>query len=84
MVAPAALLLVARCETPLGVVYVSDASGDGRVRVVGQFPADSHPPIVYPAALLAASRAKGAAALLAYLRSTDAAVVWRRNGFGVP
>ena len=80
----AALLLVARGETPLGVVYVSDASGDGRVRVVGQFPADSHPPIVYPAALLAASRANGAAALLAYLRSTDAAVVWRRNGFGVP
>ncbi len=79
----AALLLVARGETPFGVVYASDAVADARVRVVGQFPADSHPRIVYPAALLAASRASGAAAMLEYLRSPDAAVVWRRHGFGV-
>ena len=80
----AALLLVARGETPLGVVYASDAAVDARVKVVGQFPADSHPPIVYPAALVSASRANGAAALLAHLRSSDAAVLWRRHGFGVP
>ena len=46
----AALALVARGEAPLGIVYKTDAASDPSVRIVGTFPADSHPPIIYPAA----------------------------------
>lgn len=79
----AAMLLVARGETPLGIVYVSDTVAERRVRVLGEFPASSHAPIVYPAALLAAGNNADAAALLAFLRSAEARAVWRKYGFGV-
>ena len=46
----AALALVATGEAPLGIVYATDAAAEPAVKVVGTFPADSHPPIVYPAA----------------------------------
>ena len=49
----AALVLVARGEAPLGIVYATDADAEPKVTVVGTFPADSHPPIVYPVALTA-------------------------------
>ena len=69
----AALRLVSRAEAPLGIVYASDAKADPNVKVVGVFPADSHPPIVYPAAKLAASRSPAADGFLDYLRSSAAA-----------
>ena len=47
----AALLLVSRGESPLGIVYKTDAAADPNVKVVATFPADSHPPIIYPVAL---------------------------------
>ncbi len=47
-----ALALVARGEAPLGVVYATDAAAEAMVRVAGVFPECSHPPIVYPAAVL--------------------------------
>ena len=47
----AALVLVARGETPLGIVYQTDAASDPSVKIVGTFPADTHPPIIYPVAL---------------------------------
>jgi molybdate transport system substrate-binding protein len=46
-----ALMFVARGEAPLGIVYGTDARVDDRVRIVGTFPAGSHPPITYPVAL---------------------------------
>lgn len=49
----AALVLVATGEAPYGIVYATDAAASDNVTVVGQFPADSHPPITYPVALLA-------------------------------
>jgi molybdate transport system substrate-binding protein len=79
----AALLLVVRGETPLGIVYASDAQVEPKVRVVGEFPPNTHPPIVYPAALLAASRAPRAQAVLDALRAHSAMAVWRRHGFVV-
>ena len=48
----AALALVVSGEAPYGIVYASDAAGEPGVTVVGTFPEDSHPPIIYPAALL--------------------------------
>lgn len=76
----AALLFVARGEAPLGIVYASDALVEKGVRVVDTFPADSHPPIVYPVALVRGAR-PGAAAFLAYLKGPQAAATFRRFGF---
>lgn len=79
----AALVLVARGEAPLGIVYATDAIAERRVRVVGEFPMHLHPPIVYPAAIIENSKADAAAPLLHYLHSPQARAVWRRHGFTV-
>ncbi len=79
----AALTLVARGEAPYGIVYKTDALADKDVRVVDIFPADSHPPIVYPVARLKGSVSNAARALLAYLRSPPAQRVWEQFGFGL-
>jgi molybdate transport system substrate-binding protein len=78
----AALLLVARGEAPLGVVYQTDANAEPNVTVAGVFPADSHPPIVYPAAALKTARA-GAAAFLEFLGSAKARAIFEKHGFTV-
>lgn len=77
----AALNFVARGEAPLGIVYRTDAAAEPRVRVVAVFPADSHPPIVYPAALLAVGKNAGAAAFFSHLKSSAATVIFRKHGF---
>jgi molybdate transport system substrate-binding protein len=79
----AALALVARRETPLGIVYRTDALAEKRVRVVDEFPATSHPEIVYPAALTASYGSAAARNLLDFLRSPTARGVWERYGFAV-
>ena len=76
----AALTLVARGEAALGIVYATDAAAEPNAKVVGMFPADSHPPIVYPAALTAAAKPP-AAQYLAFLRSAAARAVFQRYGF---
>jgi molybdate transport system substrate-binding protein len=76
-----ALALVARAEAPLGIVYRTDAMAEPKVRVAGEFPAPSHPRIVYPAALVAGSKSPAAPALLAWLKSTSARAVWEKHGF---
>jgi molybdate transport system substrate-binding protein len=76
-----ALLLVSRGETPLGVVYATDAAADKGVRIVAAFPEDSHPPIVYPAAVLASSDNPATAAFLDYLKSDSARPFFERQGF---
>jgi molybdate transport system substrate-binding protein len=77
----AALLLVSRGETPLGIVYGTDAAADKGVRIVASFPDDSHPQIVYPAAKIAASDNPAASAFLTYLRSDRARPFFERQGF---
>ncbi|HSO06919.1 MAG TPA: molybdate ABC transporter substrate-binding protein [Pelomicrobium sp.] len=78
----AALTLVARGEAPLGIVYRTDAAAEPGVRVVGAFPADSHPPIVYPAAVTSRSHARAEAArFIAFLRGAEAAAIFERHGF---
>jgi molybdate transport system substrate-binding protein len=76
----AALTLVARGEAVLGIVYSTDAKVEPGVKVVGTFPADSHPAIIYPVA--ATSTAKPEAAdYLAFLRSSAAKTVLEKYGF---
>jgi len=76
----AALTLVARGEAALGIVYATDAKVEPGVKIVGTFPADSHPAIVYPVAATATARAE-AADYLAFLRSSMAKTVLEKYGF---
>jgi molybdate transport system substrate-binding protein len=79
----AALLLVSRGETPLGIVYQTDAASEPAVRIVGTFPEDTHPPIVYPVALTKDSNNATAADFLKYIRSPAAKPAFERQGFTV-
>lgn len=85
----AALVLVERGECPLGQVYATDAAISDKVRVAGVFPGDSHPPIVYPAALVkqgtGTQAAPGPEALsfLNFLQSEPAVRVFETYGFTV-
>ncbi len=79
----AALLLVSRGEAPLGVVYESDAKSDPGVKVVGVFPADSHPPVVYPFAVTAEAKGDAASRFLDFLRSPAAKPFFEAQGFRV-
>jgi molybdate transport system substrate-binding protein len=79
----AALALVARGEAPLGIVYQTDAAVEPGVKIVGVFPADTHPPIIYPVALLAGSQDPDAAGYLSYLESAKAKPFFEKQGFTV-
>ena len=79
----ASLLLVARGEAPLGIVYATDAAAEPRVRVVDIFAANLHPPIVYPAALLAGRANPATLGLLDYLTGAAAGAVWVKYGFAI-
>src|SRR5216683_7853188 len=79
----AALLLVARGEAPLGIVYSTDAAAEPNVRIVAAFPADSHPPIIYPAALAKESKNADAKAFLDFLQSAKARASFEKQGFTV-
>jgi molybdate transport system substrate-binding protein len=79
----AALLLVSRGEAPLGVVYRTDAAADPNVRIVGLFPEDTHPPIIYPVALTIGAGSADAEPFLAYLRSSRARRMFEARGFAV-
>jgi molybdate transport system substrate-binding protein len=79
----AALVLVERAEAPLGQVYATDAAISKKVRIVGTFPTQSHPPIVYPVAVVAGGKADGAAAFMKFLKSAEAKAVFAKYGFEV-
>jgi molybdate transport system substrate-binding protein len=79
----AALQFVARGEAPFGVVYDTDARVEPKVRIVGLFPPGSHPPILYPAALVVGGQAD-AAGFLTWLRGAEAGGIFARYGFTRP
>lgn len=79
----AALLLVSRGEAPYGIVYQTDAGADPGVKVVGTFPEDSHPPIIYPIAITAESKSPDAAAYIDFVKSAKAAELFEKQGFTV-
>ena len=76
----AALTLVARGEAVLGIVYLTDAKVDPRVKVIGTFPEGSHPPIVYPAALTKTA-SPGGKAFLDFLAGKEARAIFEKAGF---
>jgi molybdate transport system substrate-binding protein len=76
----AALTLVARDEAVLGIVYSTDAKVEPGVKIVGTFPPDSHPAIIYPVAATATAK-PAAADYLAFLRSSVAKTIFEKYGF---
>lgn len=79
----AALAFVAKGEAPFGIVYGTDAHAEPAVRVVGVFPEDSHPPIVYPLALTKSGTGADAKAFLEFLLSPEAKAAFEAQGFAV-
>ena len=79
----AALALVASGAAPFGVVYASDAVAEPRVSVVARFPAETHPPILYPLADLANRDTAEESAFVDYLSGPDARAVFEAQGFSV-
>jgi molybdate transport system substrate-binding protein len=79
----AALKLVTSGEAPLGIVYETDATAEKGVEVVDAFGEESHKPIVYPAAPIAASKNPAAMAFFDFLRGPEAVEIFRKAGFTV-
>jgi molybdate transport system substrate-binding protein len=79
----AALKLVSTGEAPLGIVYQTDAMAEPGVKIVGVFPEDSHPPIVYPVGVTAESKNADAAEYVKYLQSAKAKELFEAQGFTV-
>jgi molybdate transport system substrate-binding protein len=76
----AALAFVARGETPLGIVYETDARVEKRVRIVDTFPEDSHAPITYPVALVTTAK-PGAGRFVGYMKSPAGRALFTQYGF---
>ena len=79
----AGLALVERAESPLGIVYASDAVISDKVRVVGAFPASSHPNIDYPVAAIKTPNSAAALIFIKFLSAPPAKAIWAKYGFEV-
>jgi len=78
----AVLTYVETGNADAGMVYQTDANTSTKVRVIAVAPADSHDPILYPAAVLRDSKDKAAArAFLEFLQGPDARAVFQKYGF---
>lgn len=77
----AALMLVATGEAPFGITYATDAAVGDNVTIVATFPADSHPPITYPIALLTNAADDADRAFFDALSSPAAKDHFTRYGF---
>lgn len=78
-----ALVLVERKETPMGLVYATDAAISDRVRVLGVLPQTSHPAITYPVAVIKGSRGTASRQFLKFLKTPEARMVFETYGFSV-
>ena len=77
----ATLAFVARGETPIGIVYATDAKVEPKVKIVGTFPDGSHPPVVYPAAALSTTANAASLKYLDFLRTGPAKAIFEKYGF---
>jgi molybdate transport system substrate-binding protein len=77
----ATLAFVARGETPIGIVYETDAKIEPKVKIVGVFPESSYPPVTYPVAATAATSNPAVARYLNFLRTPAAKAIFEKYGF---
>ena len=76
----ATLAFVARGETPIGIVYETDAKVEPNVKIAGVFPEGSYPPVVYPVAATANAK-PDVAKYLQFLRGNEARAIFEKYGF---
>lgn len=79
-----ALVLVERGETPLGMVYATDAAISANIRVLGVIPKNCQPAISYPVAIIAGRLGKGPQRYLKFLKTPQARITFEKYGFSVP
>jgi molybdate transport system substrate-binding protein len=80
----ATLRFVETGEAAAGIVYATDAKASGdKVVVVAEFPADSHTPITYPAAIMAGKAEGPGREFTAFLTSPEAKAAFESAGFGL-
>ena len=77
----ATLAFVARCETPIGIVYETDAKIEPKVKIIGVFPDDSYPPVTYPVAATTDTKKPGVGQYFSFLRTLPAKAIFERYGF---
>jgi molybdate transport system substrate-binding protein len=76
----ATLAFVARGETPIGIVYETDAKAEPNVKIMGYFPDGSYPPVTYPAAATVNAK-PDAQKYLQFLHGGEAKAVFEKYGF---
>jgi molybdate transport system substrate-binding protein len=79
-----AVKMVARSDVPFAIVFKTDAATDAGVEIVGTFPDDTHPRIVYPIAVLTQSHNPDAMRFLDFLKSASATAIFRELGYVTP
>lgn len=77
----ATLAFVARGETPIGIVYETDAKIEPGVKIVGTFPDGSHPAVTYPVAATTSAKSAATERYLSFLRSGTAKAIFEKYGF---
>lgn len=77
----AALSYVQTGNADLGIIYVTDLRAANEVQVLEEIPADSHSPIIYPAAVLATGKAGASSSFVEYLAGDAASRIFRSHGF---
>jgi molybdate transport system substrate-binding protein len=75
-----ALAYIARGEAPLGIVYLTDARSEPRVKILDTFPAGTHLPITYPIAITTTASTE-AEPFRQYVLGEAAAEIFRAAGF---
>ncbi len=78
-----ALSYVSMGETPLGVVFGTDAAADKNVKVLSVFPAGSHADVSYPSAIVKGKASPEVKKLYEFLQSPEAKAVYKKYGFSV-
>ncbi len=76
----ATLAFVARGETPVGIVYETDARIEPKVKIIGAFPEGSYPPVTYPVAATINGK-RSATRYLSFLATPAAKAIFERYGF---
>ena len=76
-----ALSYVERGEVPFGIVYVSDIVGRLSIKKVAHFPSTSHPPIIYPMAVMRLKSTKTVRAFRRFLQSQKGRAILTQFGF---
>jgi molybdate transport system substrate-binding protein len=77
-----ALAFVARGEAPFGIVYLTDAKIEKRVKLLDVFPQDAYPPIRYPIAMTAGAGA-AASRYIDFVTGPRSAAIFQKYGFAL-